>query len=237
MRSAVNNKQKLPRGVFVRPKHRYPLVLLRKATDRSQKEVAKIAEMTQGEVCRIEQKRDARISALSRYAHGLGGRVHIYVELRTRVRDRSGIRRGGPGGTSAASSAKSRAIWLMTFVVVQEDGVWGITCPFLPGVFRSASEHIIVCSRGKVQRPEDWPALPTWVPEGEVEGAPRPAGKTPHSIKPDVFYERAAATIPGGRYLELFARRLRSGWSVWGGEVAPSAWCDAYMAACAELGR
>ena len=77
----MNNKQKLPRGVFARPKHRYPLVLLRKATDRSQKEVAKIAEMTQGEVCRIEQKRDARISALSRYAHGLGGRVHIYVEL------------------------------------------------------------------------------------------------------------------------------------------------------------
>ena len=81
MRSVVNNKQKLPRGVFARPKHRYPLVLLRKATDRSQKDVAKIAEMTQGEVCRIEQKRDARISALSRYARGLGGCVHIYVEL------------------------------------------------------------------------------------------------------------------------------------------------------------
>jgi len=75
------NKQKLPRGAFARPKHRYPLVLLRKATDRSQQEVAKIAEMTQGEVCRIEQKRDARISALSRYARGLGGRVHVYVEL------------------------------------------------------------------------------------------------------------------------------------------------------------
>jgi transcriptional regulator with XRE-family HTH domain len=75
------NKQKIPRGVFARPKRRYPLVLLRKATDRSQKDVAKIAKMTQGEVCRIEQKRDARISALSRYARGLGGRVHVYVEL------------------------------------------------------------------------------------------------------------------------------------------------------------
>ena len=81
--------------------------------------------------------------------------------------------------------------------------------------FRSASEHIIVCSRGKVPRPEDWPALPTWMPEGEVEGSPR----APHSVKPDVFYARAAAAVPGGNYLELFARRPRKGWSVWGNEV------------------
>lgn len=82
--------------------------------------------------------------------------------------------------------------------------------------FRSASEHIVVAARGKVPRPEDWPALPTWMPEGEAEGSPR----APHSVKPDVFYERAASSVPGGRYLELFARRLRPGWSVWGNEVA-----------------
>jgi predicted RNase H-like HicB family nuclease len=29
----------------------------------------------------------------------------------------------------------------MTFVVVQEDGVWGITCPFLPGVFGVGKTH------------------------------------------------------------------------------------------------
>jgi N6-adenosine-specific RNA methylase IME4 len=81
--------------------------------------------------------------------------------------------------------------------------------------FRSASEHFIVASRGKPARPEDWPALPTWMPEGEVEGSPR----APHSVKPDVFYERAAAAVPGGLCLELFARRPRSGWSVWGNEV------------------
>jgi N6-adenosine-specific RNA methylase IME4 len=81
--------------------------------------------------------------------------------------------------------------------------------------FRSASEHFIVASRGRVPRPADWPACPTWMPEGEVEGSPR----EPHSVKPDVFYERAAAAVPGGRYLELFARRQRSGWSVWGNEV------------------
>ena len=81
--------------------------------------------------------------------------------------------------------------------------------------FRSASEHFIVASRGKLSRPEDWPARPTWMPEGEVEGVPR----APHSVKPDIFYERAAATAPGGRYLELFARRKRPGWYVWGNEV------------------
>jgi N6-adenosine-specific RNA methylase IME4 len=108
--------------------------------------------------------------------------------------------------------------------------------------FRSASEHIIVCARGKVKRPEDWPAFPTWMPDGEVEGAPRPAGRTPHSVKPDVFYERAAAAVPGGRYLELFARRQRPGWSVWGNEVTsdvqlgmPDTWCEAYRVACMEV--
>ena len=84
--------------------------------------------------------------------------------------------------------------------------------------FRSASEHIIVARRGAPPRPEDWPASPTWLPEGEVEGAPR----APHSVKPDVFYERAASAVPGGSYLELFARRTRPGWAVWGNEVESS---------------
>ena len=82
--------------------------------------------------------------------------------------------------------------------------------------FRSASEHIIIARRGSVPRPDGWPALPTWfADEGEAAGAPR----APHSVKPDVFYDRAAATVPNGQYLELFARRPRSGWTVWGNEV------------------
>lgn len=80
--------------------------------------------------------------------------------------------------------------------------------------FRSASEHIIVGGRGALARPDEWPAFPTWLPEGEVEGSPR----APHSVKPDVFYERAAMAAPGGRFLELFARRPRPGWSVWGNQ-------------------
>lgn len=75
------NRKKLPRGAFARPRRRYPLVLLRAAMSRSQDEVGAASGMTQGEVSRLEQKRDARVSALARYARGLGGRVHVYVEL------------------------------------------------------------------------------------------------------------------------------------------------------------
>lgn len=41
----------------------------------------------------------------------------------------------------------------------------------------------------------------------------------PHSQKPEIF-ARQIERIFAGPYLELFARRPRSGWSVWGNEVA-----------------
>lgn len=40
-----------------------------------------------------------------------------------------------------------------------------------------------------------------------------------HSVKPDEFYERVIAATPGPR-LEMFARRPRDGFKVWGNEVA-----------------
>lgn len=78
--------------------------------------------------------------------------------------------------------------------------------------FRSASEHIIFAVRGNVKRPEGFEALPTW----------QPAKRLPHSQKPELFQEIVEKAIPGGRYLELFARREpRNGnWTVWGNEVA-----------------
>lgn len=39
-----------------------------------------------------------------------------------------------------------------------------------------------------------------------------------HSVKPDVFYERVLAASPGPR-LDMFARRQREGFEVWGDEV------------------
>lgn len=40
-----------------------------------------------------------------------------------------------------------------------------------------------------------------------------------HSVKPDVFYERVVQASPGPR-VDMFARRPRTGFTVWGNEVA-----------------
>jgi len=40
-----------------------------------------------------------------------------------------------------------------------------------------------------------------------------------HSRKPDDQYRKIEALYPNMRYLELFARRKRIGWDVWGNEV------------------
>jgi N6-adenosine-specific RNA methylase IME4 len=42
---------------------------------------------------------------------------------------------------------------------------------------------------------------------------------TGHSIKPDVFFDKVIQASPGPR-LEMFARRAREGFEVWGNEVA-----------------
>lgn len=47
-----------------------------------------------------------------------------------------------------------------------------------------------------------------------------------HSRKPDEQYSKIERLYPGGRYLELFARRKRAGWLAWGNQVE----CDIEMA-------
>lgn len=69
-----------------------------------------------------------------------------------------------------------------------------------------ATEHLWLCVRGETIKPDERP--PTWFQ------APR--GR--HSAKPDESYSLIEAASPGGR-LELFARRKRAGWLVWGNEV------------------
>lgn len=69
-----------------------------------------------------------------------------------------------------------------------------------------ATEHLMLCVRGETMKPETRPA--TWF------AAPR--GK--HSRKPEESYDIIEAATPGAR-LELFARRSREGWAVWGNEV------------------
>jgi N6-adenosine-specific RNA methylase IME4 len=69
-----------------------------------------------------------------------------------------------------------------------------------------ATEHLMLCVRGETMKPETRPA--TWfaAPRGE------------HSRKPEKSYQIIEAATPGAR-LELFARRPREGWTVWGNEV------------------
>lgn len=80
--------------------------------------------------------------------------------------------------------------------------------------FRGATEHILFGVRGSL-RLNNLVALPTafmW---------PRLA----HSVKPDEFFEMVELASPGPR-IELFARRLRAGWTVWGNEVCNTALAD-----------
>jgi N6-adenosine-specific RNA methylase IME4 len=93
--------------------------------------------------------------------------------------------------------------------------VWAKT-PFgggLGGTFGISTEFCLFCRRGSL------PAL------SRVTGTwwnwKRPydeRGKPKHSAKPEAFQNMVEAVSPGPR-LELFARRARPGWTVWGNEV------------------
>lgn len=82
--------------------------------------------------------------------------------------------------------------------------------------FRSASEHVIVGKRGRTIRPAGFPALPTWFPHGRLA----------HSVKPDLIHEIAEKAMPNGPYLEMFARRARTGWDLWGNQAPPERMVD-----------
>lgn len=77
----------------------------------------------------------------------------------------------------------------------------------LGGAFVPCVEPILFCRRGKLAAKSrcdrNW-----W-------GWPR--GR--HSAKPEDF-QRIVESVSPGPYLEMFARRHRPGWSVWGNEVA-----------------
>jgi len=81
----------------------------------------------------------------------------------------------------------------------------------LGGTFRQTCEFILYARRGSLQ--ENTITETTWFswPRGV------------HSRKPDAFYElvESKTPAPGGKQdrLELFARRQRAGWTVWGDEV------------------
>jgi N6-adenosine-specific RNA methylase IME4 len=105
---------------------------------------------------------------------------------------------------------------------------WGfeyVTCltwvklgaPGLGFYFRGMTEHVLFGVRGGL-------TIPTDARESNVITAPR--GR--HSEKPDRFYELVERVSPGP-YLEMFARRRRYGWDVWGNEAPEEAASQAEM--------
>jgi len=73
--------------------------------------------------------------------------------------------------------------------------------------FRGDTEHVIFGVRGRLP-------IPANIRERNWFAAP----KRGHSVKPDRFYEIVERVSPEPR-LEVFARRRRYGWDVWGNEA------------------
>ena len=95
---------------------------------------------------------------------------------------------------------------------------WGKVChdnPLQPSMrtgyyFRGATEHVVFATRGSLPVTGTWPTLFLWPRIGH------------HSVKPEAFIDLVEQASPGP-YLELFSRRHRMGWDVWGNESANTA--------------
>jgi N6-adenosine-specific RNA methylase IME4 len=100
--------------------------------------------------------------------------------------------------------------WGFTYV---QTLVWHKTNPPpLPiAVAPSSAEFMLVGSLGSPARLAAWPSSVI------AHGIPKA-----HSRKPDVFIDLIEQVSPGP-YVELFARRHRLGWDVWGNESANTA--------------
>ena len=96
---------------------------------------------------------------------------------------------------------------LLTWVKTKKNGDPSMRCGYW---FRSATEHILFCVRGKMRLLGD-ECMPT------AYLLPRLG----HSVKPDFFYTLIEKVSPGP-FVELFARRLRENWSSWGDEIESS---------------
>ena len=99
--------------------------------------------------------------------------------------------------------------WGFTYVTML---TWVKTgAPGLGFSFRSHTEHVMYATRGTVR-------IPPARRESNVITAPRAR----HSQKPDAFYDLVERVSPGP-YVEVFARRHRFFWDVWGDESANTA--------------
>ena len=76
---------------------------------------------------------------------------------------------------------------------------------------RNQTEHCILATRGR----------PVLTLTNQTTALLAPRGK--HSEKPEAFYALVQSLFPAPGYLELFARKARPGWTVWGDEVSSPA--------------
>ena len=91
---------------------------------------------------------------------------------------------------------KSRLVWVKQRIAT---GYWA----------RNQHEPCIIATRGRFPCPR--PAL---FPTSIIQGAQRE-----HSRKPEWVHDQIDARLPDASKLELFARRPREGWTVWGNQV------------------
>lgn len=97
---------------------------------------------------------------------------------------------------------KSNVVWVKT----------ELTRPGIGFYVRGRHELLFICIRGSFV-----PDQTGHAPIGSVLEAPLQE----HSRKPEAVYELIENIYPRGKYLELFARRYRDGWTSWGSDSSP----------------
>jgi|SRR3990172_2029204 len=76
--------------------------------------------------------------------------------------------------------------------------------------FRGQHELLLVGVKGEFSPPH---------PENRISSIYRER-RGEHSKKPDYYYNLIESLFPQGKYLELFARKEREGWSSWGNQIS-----------------
>jgi N6-adenosine-specific RNA methylase IME4 len=110
--------------------------------------------------------------------------------------------RGRSKGPSPIEMVKGWGFTYMTLLTWHKQGA-----PGMGWYFRGDTEHVLFGVRGKLG-----------IPAARRVSNHFQAPKRRHSEKPDRFYEIVEGVSPAPR-LDMFARRQRSGWDVWGNEV------------------
>lgn len=119
-----------------------------------------------------------------------------------------------PAGLEVMKAWGFRYVTTITWVKGEDkDGEMILDNPGLGQYFRGLTEHLLFGVRGKVPYKLD-PDTGKRMQGKTVIVAPR--GR--HSEKPEEAYQMIER-VSYGPYLEMFARKARPGWAVWGNEV------------------